>query len=597
MSQMNLQELIKELEQAYSNQQLDILKAKATEAVQNFPEESVGYFYTAESIVMENEKQYKDAEWYYAMAVYYQQENEKFLEKYANNLYLSEKWEEGKQIWANLYHVNPNSKTALFGLGQYELEVNRNPETALSYFAAISEPDLDCYEAFALTYSALEQFETALGYIDYVLNHEFSINRALTKLEILQKTQNHSLIPLVYEQILQVEPDNMGFLYEYAVALKDNKEYSLAQTIFERAFTLLEKNEVQPQIYIPYIENSLLSEQPDKALSLVENILPQIDQESKVNFLEFKAEALASLNRVDEAVSLWNEVVKSYDYNPLLSKMAQFKKLQMLLSKGQTAVAESELISMEKEMIEKGIKAKGLMKELYTSLAYLQLQKNNQDAAYFYAEKAITLGAENMKLWVKKHLNPYLKSVYLKKRDELGAQNKNANHPYLKQIINHVCQFEKFVIPVPKEISTDPEAVKRFDEGLKEFQKNVQNHAMLFTETEVFLNLPYLNPQHPTQSTVYFYEVEKEKANLMQLKLTRFDKDEVKTAKLKVEGEELVFSIDESEVYVLKVKEKSASMHWKVQRNFFQKFAHLNPTTNFNQDENTVQILELLLDY
>jgi hypothetical protein len=96
---------------------------------------------------------------------------------------------------------------------------------------------------------------------------------------------------------------------------------------------------------------------------------------------------------------------------------------------------------------------------------------------------------------------------------------------------------------------------------------------------------------------VYAYKVEKEKDNLLQIKMYSIDGLNEFSAKLKVDTNSIIFSINEGEVYRLNVIHDLNKISYKIQRNFYRHFGYLNPIKNFDATAAEQEVLEALLDY
>jgi hypothetical protein len=96
---------------------------------------------------------------------------------------------------------------------------------------------------------------------------------------------------------------------------------------------------------------------------------------------------------------------------------------------------------------------------------------------------------------------------------------------------------------------------------------------------------------------VYAYKVEKEKDNLLQIKMYSIDGIEEFSAKLKVDTNSIIFSINEGEVYRLNVIQDLNKISYKIQRNFVKSFGYLDILNKFGLDKNESAVIEALLDY
>jgi hypothetical protein len=131
---------------------------------------------------------------------------------------------------------------------------------------------------------------------------------------------------------------------------------------------------------------------------------------------------------------------------------------------------------------------------------------------------------------------------------------------------------------------------------LADFQEKLGEYVIFIGEKEIYLQLPYSNPKQPVRSMVYAYEIEKEKENLLQIKLIAVDGIDSLSAKLKIGSEGLVLSVAEGEIFKLSELTNLNRISFKIQRNFYRHFGYLNPLKNFEPIAEP-EVLEALLDY
>jgi hypothetical protein len=203
---------------------------------------------------------------------------------------------------------------------------------------------------------------------------------------------------------------------------------------------------------------------------------------------------------------------------------------------------------------------------------------------------------EKAKSLVNEKLMDYVKSV----RQEIISSNsgvsKNSSHPLLKNVIGKAWVFNQFNIKATESIANDTEKMAEFEKSLADFQEKLGEYVIFIGEKEIYLQLPYSNPKQPVRSMVYAYEIEKEKENLLQIKLIAVDGIDSLSAKLKIGSEGLVLSVAEGEIFKLSELTNLNRISFKIQRNFYRHFGYLNPLKNFEPIAEP-EVLEALLDY
>ena len=593
---MTMNELKDRLAEALKNSDLQNLGSLSEEAMQVYPNEGFGYYYFGEKILKDANIDMPTAEWHFAKASYLEQNNITYLKKYAQSLTELYKYDEAYNVWASVYYLDNNDNEALFGLGHFELTQKNNPSSALQYFASMSAPDAAAYEGMALAYLNMGNYENALGYLDYALSLGFSTEAALTKISILNDMQSYTQIPDVFQQILEVEPTNGGFLYEYAKSLFIAKDYQNADEAFQKAFEILQKElELDSASYRPYIENCIECGKYSTALETLDKCIAQ-EKEADIRLHELKAAALEKSGDTAAALKEWDRIISLYAFNPILQDVASLEKAELQAKTGDIDAAEKTYNAIDTEISKKPKAPLGLQKAVNFGKSLIALEKGDKKIAYNLAAKCVIMDDEKAKSLVNEKLMDYVKSV----RQEIISSNsgvsKNSSHPLLKNVIGKAWVFNQFNIKAPESISNDTEKMAEFEKSLADFQEKLGEYVIFIGEKEIYLQLPYSNPKQPVRSMVYAYEIEKEKENLLQIKLIAVDGIDSLSAKLKIGSEGLVLSVAEGEIFKLSELTNLNRISFKIQRNFYRHFGYLNPLKNFEPIAEPV-VLEALLDY
>jgi len=593
---MTMNELKDRLAEALKNSDLQNLGSLSEEAMQVYPNEGFGYYYFGEKILKDANIDMPTAEWHFAKASYLEQNNITYLKKYAQSLTELYKYDEAYNVWASVYYLDNNDNEALFGLGHFELTQKNNPSSALQYFASMSAPDAAAYEGMALAYLNMGNYENALGYIDYALSLGFSTEAALTKISILNDMQSYTQIPDVFQQILEVEPTNGGFLYEYAKSLFIAKDYQNADEAFQKAFEILQKElELDSASYRPYIENCIECGKYSTALETLDKCIAQ-EKEADIRLHELKAAALEKSGDTAAALKEWDRIISLYAFNPILQDVASLEKAELQAKTGDIDAAEKTYNAIDAEISKKPKAPLGLQKAVNFGKSLIALQKGDKKIAYNLAAKCVIMDDEKAKSLVNEKLMDYVKSV----RQEIISSNsgvsKNSSHPLLKNVIGKAWVFNQFNIKAPESIANDTEKMAEFEKSLADFQEKLGEYVIFIGEKEIYLQLPYSNPKQPVRSMVYAYEIEKEKENLLQIKLIAVDGIDSLSAKLKIGSEGLVLSVAEGEIFKLSELTNLNRISFKIQRNFYRHFGYLNPLKNFEPIAEP-EVLEALLDY
>jgi tetratricopeptide (TPR) repeat protein len=596
---MELSELKNKLATALSESDIENLGRLSEEAMQLYPNEGFGYYYFGEKLLNEAALDMPAVEWAFAKASFLEQDNINYLKKYAQSLEDLLKFEEAGNVFASIYNINPDDQEALYGLGKYELSDERkNYSNAIYYFSKIENPSAAVYHGLALAYMGLEESDNALGMIDYALSLEFDIEAAITKIQILEKNQQFILVPSVYEEILEAEPNNFGFVYEYAVALNRAKEFEKADSSFKKAFSLLPDDyPFDISIQSPFAQNCLEIGYYQEAADILKKCIAN-DENNDIYLKELLAKAKVGLKDFKGALSDLDEIINLYSYNPLLQQISELGKAELLISIGDFEAAEKAYDKLEKDLEKLESQAIGILQDVAYGKAVLYLASSDESKALSYAVKSYEMGSTKALDLIKTRLLSFI----LERRKTILENNSagisaNISNSLLQKVIGKTWVFNQLKLNTPPQFANDPEMIKQFEDSVDNFQSTLPEFVMFIGEKEIYLNIPFSNPEKPVRSMVYAYKVEKEKDNLLQIKMYSIDGIDEFSAKLKVDTNSIIFSINEGEVYRLNVIQDLNKISYKIQRNFVKSFGYLDILNKFGLDKNESAVIEALLDY
>lgn len=279
---MNKKTLEKSIQAALHQGEQITIESLSKKAITTFPEDSFGYAYLAEALLMQTPIPYGEVELCLAKASQLDPKNTNYLAQFAQ--LKSDRGEEGiaQILWGKILGLEPEHREALLAKGCYQLYQNEDYQQALVLFNQSIQNNLDHAEGYrhrAATYVGLEAYDKALKDYEYFLQlkkEEETLEELLLRLTILQGLDQKEAIADLYQTILSFDSNNATHHTNYAKILVALKRHAVAAEHYGRASELLE-HQHSSTIYA-WAEALENSNQPTKALEVYDIYIQQADQ-------------------------------------------------------------------------------------------------------------------------------------------------------------------------------------------------------------------------------------------------------------------------------------------------------------------------------
>jgi tetratricopeptide (TPR) repeat protein len=229
---MNKENLILELEEALKNNNAETIINLSTQAVENFPEESFGYYFLGEGNLL-NYK-YPNAEICFGKAIELD-DNVSYKLRFADNKNLQGLYEDAMIVYAQILKFDNKNFKALLGLGNYHLN-DENFEAAIDYYSRaleIAPNNKDIYISRASANVRLNNFEAAMNDIAVAESDTFNEMLEIIKLEIYTNLpEKNSELLSTLKKLVEYLPDNLYYRLNYGKLLYSKNDFEAAENEF-----------------------------------------------------------------------------------------------------------------------------------------------------------------------------------------------------------------------------------------------------------------------------------------------------------------------------------------------------------------------------
>lgn len=267
MNQQTLEQTIKTVLEQKNKEELEAL---SKQAISNYPEQAFGYFYLAQSMLMEYPAPYEKVEYCIAKASQLAPDNIDYLAQFANIKALRGQEKEAQLFWGKILRMDPKHLDALIARGRHYMHKNTDYKKAVETFSqAIHYHPKHAQSYFYRAGACIEMGNAPQALIDY--NQAIQLNSGVEDLDALQlKVQILKVVGTpeqliaTYKAILILQEKSAFYHQQLATLLAEQEQHQEATIHFERAVLLLSK----PNINLIYAWGQSLfeSEQYEKAL-------------------------------------------------------------------------------------------------------------------------------------------------------------------------------------------------------------------------------------------------------------------------------------------------------------------------------------------
>ena len=225
MEQEQLQSL---LERALQNQNADLLTELAQQAIDAYPDASFGYYYLGEAYFLNQAME--EGFMAFEKALETEQSNPIYLFRLARNQYLQGQAEAEERMVSIVQSQGDKAKIQeQYYEHLYQKQAYKEAFPIAERLIKLEGQNLHYRYLYAKLLAATEQDEQAIKLLQLILKQDGSFKPALMLgLELYQKLKNQDGILVCFKQLCKLEPRNDFYLYNYAQALLDAKQFEAA---------------------------------------------------------------------------------------------------------------------------------------------------------------------------------------------------------------------------------------------------------------------------------------------------------------------------------------------------------------------------------
>lgn len=433
---MDKVQLIEALETAVINYQYETYQELAKQAVSEHPTQAFGYYYLAESLLLESIPRYDEAEVCLAKALEFESDNLVYLVKFGQLKQLLGRFDDAQLIWSKVLLLDPKNSIALISKASFLITQHQEFEQGLDFInqAILIDPEeLSAYLYRADALSGLGQHEAALVDVELFLaaQKEFNEIGTLSKINILKELGRVEETFPLYEQVIESAPENHMHQFNYGQSLLNQDSFTKAAEHLGFAAELVE--EKHSMFYRTLGQACLYALQLDKALVALQTCIELDPKETEAFFMLIQTKI--ELEQFQEAIDDSEKLVKETTEDQSLTERVLLLKAGALLGLKKYQAAEDIYTPLAK--------AKGLrQKDALYGLGTVFYAQGDSNKAYRFM-KAAKLGRHNLaKEYISAYLDDFLddlKERSLKANEAAYSQNEAS--PFLQQLFGQLWKF------------------------------------------------------------------------------------------------------------------------------------------------------------
>lgn len=538
---MNKEELEQSIQLALKEKVQDRAEALSREAISTYPEESFGYAYLAEAMLMKYPVPYDKAEYCLAKASQLAPQNTSYIARFAHLKSKQGDQDNAQLLWGKVIRLEPTHLDALINRGLYFLEQNADFNRAIEIFDQAIQHHLEyalsyCYRAVA--YLGLKEYEKSIN--DY--NHYVSLRDnkeeeqdLLLKVRILRGLEQYDTVVEIYQQLSDLQPEEAFYYTQCADVLTTIERYEEAVKQYEKAIQLIDQNSPQyPTTAFALGETFYQNKQYQKALDAFEifvqhSDMPIIGVMRQIDIYIQLQQYQKALEELEAAQAQNNDAMRGEELSKMqgevLLEIGEYQKAYEILH----AIISRNSIYIDdaRYLIGKIHLNKGALHKAYASVKV---------ASYNGHQKATEFLQNNEKL---QNFVYSLQEQNLKNSADVIAENNNA--PFVKKISGKVWCFDGF---------KDTNAANEAEEQL------LEELAVKMTSMSLCLTTKGILVVMPNSATLSVYRIAKSTANSMNIETMSLDQIMQSKVQLNLNDEgQLEYMVDGNEKRAMLLKE------------------------------------------
>lgn len=520
---MDKEQLLVALKAALAEKNQSKLEDLGKQAVENFPDDTFGYVYLAEAMMLLEEPKYAHAEMLLAKAIQLDSNNLEYKLRFGAIKEEQGLLSDAAILYRQVLNSDANNFAALKGLGVTELYDSQDYESAIDFLTkalSIKSSDSDVYAMLAESYNNLGRYQDALTATNKGLAggfHEGCATAKLITLEFLHSTEGADDL---FRKLVEIRPEEFTYRFNFGKLLLEEGKAAEAEAQFVKALSII-----------------------DDGNPLLRNLL---------------ADALLKQGKFAEALKRYEECIKILDSDPYLYASRAEAKLGLKDDKGAMAdldiaiaKAGDDPVATAPFIVQKALayqvlgdvkKAKELLKPLCENnvtraegcygIGIVLHRSGNDEMAY----TMLKVSKQMKHIEAIKYIELYLSDYLHQKRQAILQNNaaeisKNAQSAFLNKISGKLWRF--------KDLKS--KKMDAFDEKLQaKIKESLGVLSVVFTEKGVvFMN--------DGEGDALTYKINNESADNAKMEFRVLDGDRTFGVEIKFDNKNILFSKEENE--------------------------------------------------
>lgn len=520
---MDKEQLIAELKSAKDNNNIEVLGNLAKQAVEEYPEEAVGYLFLADALWAEQTPNYQAIELCLAKGIELNDSIEAKLK------FAKVKEEQGlagdaRLVYRKVLKQDENNATALAGLGRYEIYEISDGAAALSYFdqaIALAPQNKENYIDRAAAYGQSENWQAVLEDLDKGTTGEFHEQALVLRINALNWLGRVEETDALYEDLIKHSSEPFTYHFNYGKSLLERSRFADAAHQLSQAVELTEFGDAI--LFRPL--GQALFQEGDYEGALI-NFDKCIGLDSKdLDAYLWRADTKMKLGQYESALEDLESALAITGNDEVLARPILAQKGLALANLSRWDEAEPIFMKLAKSGMGK--------KEGFYGLGVVYHKQGKLTSAYKFMKAASQNKHPEAKAYIRDHFGDYLNEIQTKIIDSYANEfAKNATSATLTKLFG---TFWKFKSIDSQKLNAAP---ANFADAVK---KSLRLFTAIVTERGILL----ISEQKEEHFT---YKIVSEKGSAVEVELAPLDGLPTSIVKLTAATGSFTFSKEEGEV-------------------------------------------------
>ncbi|MCP4441967.1 MAG: tetratricopeptide repeat protein [Aureispira sp.] len=520
---MDKEQLIAELETAKNSNNNETFESLARQAVEQYPEEALGYLFLADALGNAETPNYGSIELCLAKGIELDDENVEAKVKFGQIKEEQGLLADARLVYRKVLKQDEDNAIAIAGLGRYEIYEVSDGQAAIEYFdkaIGLDPENKQNYIDRAAAHIEGEQWQLALDDLDRGASGEFNEDETVMKISALNWLGRSSEADSLYQDLIKHSPEVFTYRYNYGKELLDRSKFAEAAEQLSKAASLTE--DADSTLYRP-LGQALFSEKDYNGA--LENFDKCVEENGEdIDAYIWRADSKMQLGQNENALDDLNKALGIIAGDEVLERPVLAQKGLVLAELSRWDEAEPIFMKLAKSGMGK--------REGFYGLGVVYHKQGNMESAYKFMKAARLSKHPKAKAYIEENLGAYVQEIQesvLGKYE--GAFAANATSAASK-LFGTLWKFKS--IDSKKLSAAPPKFADKIKESLAVFSAIVTERGVLLISEQ--------------KEEAFTYKVTKEKGSTIEVELAPLDGLPSSSVKFTVADGKFAFSREEGEV-------------------------------------------------